>query len=133
CLPQIFNKSQMNLGFSDTGWHSGTGVTNSNRLQCRLRDFEVPMAGGFYLVQEAPDHQTYYKSGEEIETWSEPDELIDKLIFYSRNVRPAERIREAGQKRALTSHTWQHRFDHLIKKLDRSKSQNDPVAWDRSV
>jgi len=116
-LPTIFNQSQVNLGFSDTGWHSETGVRQSKNLQCRLRDFEVPMAGGFYLVQEAPDHSQYYKIGEEIVVWSEPGDFIDKVLFYSRNDRAAVRIREAGQKRVLGEHTWQHRFDRLFARL----------------
>lgn len=116
-LPIIFNQSQVNLGFSDTGWHSETSVRESNNLQCRLRDFEVPMAGGFYLVQEAPDHAQYYKIGEEIVAWSEPGDFIDKILFYSRNQRAAARIREAGQKRVLGEHTWQHRFDRLFARL----------------
>lgn len=75
------------------------------------------MAGGFYLAQEAPDHSQYYKLGEEIVVWSEPGEFIDKIIFYSRHERAAARIREAGQKRALGEHTWQHRFDRLFSSL----------------
>ena len=116
-LPIVFNQSQVNLGFSDTGWHSETGVRQSMNLQCRLRDFEVPMAGGFYLVQEAPDHSQYYKIGEEIVVWSEPGDFIDKVLFYSQNQRATERIREAGQKRALGEHTWKHRFDALFARL----------------
>lgn len=75
------------------------------------------MAGGFYLVQEAPDHAQYYKLGEEIVVWSEPGDFIDKVLFYSRNERAASRIREAGQKRVLKEHTWQHRFDRLFVRL----------------
>lgn len=116
-LPAIFNQSQVNLGFSDTGWHSETSVRRSKNLQCRLRDFEVPMAGGFYLVQEAPDHSQYFKIGEEIVTWSEPGDFVDKALFYSRNERAAGRIREAGQKRVLGEHTWRHRFDRLFARL----------------
>jgi len=116
-LPGIFRSSRINLGFSDTGWHGQNGIVQSGKLQCRLRDFEVPMAGGFYLTQKAPDHHIYYKIGEEIETWSEPAELTEKLAFYSRNLRAAERIREAGTKRALECHTWKHRFDRLFTKL----------------
>lgn len=118
-LPDIFNQSQVNLGFSDTGWHSEMSVCRSRNLQCRLRDFEVPMAGGFYLVQEAPDHAQYYKLGEEIITWSEPDDFVEKALFYSRNERPSDRIREAGQKRVMRDHTWQHRFDRLFSRLRR--------------
>lgn len=116
-LPAIFKSTQVNLGFSDTGWHSKSGIVQSGKLQCRLRDFEVPMSGGFYLTQEAPDHRDYYKIGEEIETWSEPGEFVEKVAFYSRHEKAAERIREAGQKRALECHTWRHRFDRLFQRL----------------
>ena len=116
-LPQMFRSSKVSLGFSDTGWHRDGHVIPSENLQCRLRDFEVPMSGGFYLVQKAPGHDDYYKVGEEIETWSEAGELVDKVIYYSKNVASAERIREAGQRRALQSHTWRHRFDELFGRL----------------
>ena len=116
-LPQMFRSSKVSLGFSDTGWHRDGHVIPSENLQCRLRDFEVPMSGGFYLVQKAPGHDDYYKVGEEIETWSEAEELADKVIYYSKNVAAAERIREAGQRRALQSHTWRHRFDDLFQCL----------------
>ena len=119
-LPQIFRSSKVNLGFSDTGWHSDGHVIPSENLQCRLRDFEVPMSGGFYLVQKAPGHDDYYKIGEEIETWSESEELVAKATYYSKNVKVAERIREAGQRRAFLSHTWQHRFDELFGRLKAS-------------
>ena len=116
-LPVIFRSSYVNLGFSDTGWHNKKQVLPSGMLQVRLRDFEVPMSGGFYLVQEVPEHRDYYVIGKEIETWSEPEELIDKVTFYSRSEEAAQRIREAGQKRALENHTWRHRFDRLFVRL----------------
>ncbi|HSQ49864.1 MAG TPA: glycosyltransferase [Nitrospiraceae bacterium] len=116
-MPEVFRESQVNLGFSDTGWHEANEVMPSDNLQCRLRDFEVPMSGGFYLVQEAPDHGEYYKIGTEIETWSEPMEFTDKVSFYLKNHVAAERIRQAGTSRALASHTWQHRFDRLFPRL----------------
>lgn len=115
-LPRVFRSSRVNLGFSDVGWHDKNGIQRG-ALQSRLRDFEVPMAGGFYLVQETPDHREFYVIGQEIETWSEPDELIDKATFYSRNEKAAERICEAGRTRALESHTWRHRFDRLFRRL----------------
>ncbi|HWC50892.1 MAG TPA: DUF3880 domain-containing protein, partial [Nitrospira sp.] len=83
-IPQVFRSSCVNLGFSDTGWHADEMLLESKNLQCRLRDFEVPMSGGFYLVQRAPDHAEYYRLGREIETWSEAGELVEKALFYSR-------------------------------------------------
>jgi hypothetical protein len=116
-LPEVFRTSRVNLGFSDTGWHGTDGVIPSGNLQCRLRDFEVPMSGGFYLVQETPDHADYYKIGTEIETWSAPEEFTDKVAFYLKNPIAAERIQEAGTRRVLESHTWRHRFDNLFQRL----------------
>ena len=116
-LPEIFRASHVNLGFSDTGWHSADDIMKSGNLQCRLRDFEVPMSGGFYLVQEAPDHREYYDFGKEIETWSDPRELVDKMAYYLNNKQSAERVREAGKKRALGNHTWKHRFDNLFRRV----------------
>jgi spore maturation protein CgeB len=113
-MPEIFRGSRVNFGFSDTGWHAEDTVLKSNNLQCRLRDFEVPMSGGFYLVQQAPDHSAYYRLGREIETWSEPAELVDKALFYSAHPDKAAKIRDAGHARALECHTWKHRFDRLF-------------------
>jgi hypothetical protein len=116
-LAGIFRSSKVNLGLSDTGWHAGTHVVSSNNLQCRLRDFEVPMSGGFYLVQRAPGHENYYNLGREIETWTSLEELIDKVSYYSKHEAAAWRIREAGRRRAVASHTWRHRFDEMFQRL----------------
>jgi spore maturation protein CgeB len=115
-MPEIFRGSRVNFGFSDTGWHAEDTVLKSNNLQCRLRDFEVPMSGGFYLVQQAPDHSAYYRLGREIETWSEPAELVDKALFYSAHPDKAAKIRDAGHARAFECHTWKHRFDQLFQR-----------------
>jgi hypothetical protein len=116
-LPAIFQSSIVNLGFSDTGWHKKERLIPSGNLQSRLRDFEVPMSGGFYLVQEVPEHRHHYNLGMEVDTWSQPEELADKVKFYTVNERVAERIRVAGQRRALDAHTWKHRFDSLFRHL----------------
>lgn len=116
-IPVIFRASRVNLGFSDIDWYEKSEVTRSAALQSRLRDFEVPMSGGFYLAQEVPEHRDFYVIGKEIETWSQPEELIDKAKFFSRNEKAADLIRERGQKRALEEHTWRHRFDSLFRRL----------------
>ena len=116
-LPVIFRSSKVNLGFSDTGWHADSRVLPSRNLQCRLRDFEVPMSGGFYLVQRAPGLEDQYRLGQEIETWTSSEELIDKLAYFNTHEAAACRIRAAGHTRAITSHTWRHRFDGLFQRL----------------
>jgi len=116
-LPEIFRDSRINLGFSDYGWSAIENLSKGKKFQVRLRDFEVPMAGGFYLAQLSPEHHLYYRIGEEIETWTTVDELVDKIKFYIGHADAAEKIRERGQQRALQDHTWQVRFDQLFKTL----------------
>jgi hypothetical protein len=39
------------------------------------------------------------------------------LSFYRKHEAAAWRIREAGRKRALASHTWRNRFDAMFQRL----------------
>ena len=75
------------------------------------------MAGGFYLVQEAPDHGEYFRIGEEIVTWTEPGELIEKARYFMHHPHVTDRVRRAGQRRVLEHHTWKHRFDSLFAQI----------------
>jgi spore maturation protein CgeB len=85
--------------------------------QVKLRDFEVPLAGGFYLVDKAPDYEELFDIGSEVETWSTPDELLEKVKFYLKNDDKRLAIAEAGKKRAERCHTWEIRFNSLFSKL----------------
>lgn len=41
-------------------------------------------------------------------------ELLDKTKFYLSHPREAEKLREAGYRRARRDHTWQRRFEQLF-------------------
>jgi spore maturation protein CgeB len=116
-MPMIFRGSQINLGFSDYGWSSSENLSRSRKVQLRLRDYEVPMSGGFYLAQYTPEHAEYYQAGEEIETWQSVEELIDKSRYYLDHLELAEKIRARGLQRALRDHTWRNRFDAVFSQL----------------
>ena len=47
-MVEVFNTSKINLGFSICG---ETHLNGNPIRQVRLRDFEVPMSGGFYLTE----------------------------------------------------------------------------------
>ena len=79
------------------------------------RDFEVPMSGGLYLTQHNPELALVYKVGEEIMTYRSEKDCVETIkLLLSDQVR-AERIRKAGQARALRDHTWEKRFEDVFR------------------
>jgi len=108
----LFAHSSVNIGFTRMSGIEGPAVN-----QVKLRDFEVPLAGGFYLVEEAPDHAELYDIGREIVTWKTPDELIDKARYYLAHESERKEIAAAGHRRAQRDHTWEKRFAGLFDRL----------------
>lgn len=113
-VPLLFRHSIINLGFTRMAQNdpSRPGVT-----QLKLRDFEVPACGGFYLVERAPDYAEFFEEGREVETWRTVGELIEKIRYYLHHESERASIAVAGQQRALREHLWTHRFTDLFSKL----------------
>ena len=49
-LIALYSRTRINLGFSTCGNTHQDGP-GARIVQIRLRDFEIPMAGGFYMVE----------------------------------------------------------------------------------
>jgi spore maturation protein CgeB len=106
-LVELYSRARINLGFAAVGETS----SGAQRIkQVRLRDFEAPMSGGFYLAEHSDELAAFFTPGVEIETWRTREELRDKCRFYLANEGARRRIAEAGRARALREHTWEHRF-----------------------
>ncbi len=103
----VFQRSKINLGFGAVG---ETARTGQPIFQVRLRDFEVPMAGGFYLTQYQPELAEFFEFGQEIECFASPDELLDKVRYYLAHDEAREAIRRRGHERARRDHTWHKRL-----------------------
>jgi hypothetical protein len=114
-VASLFRKSAINLGFNRM---TGDDFDVPGRNQVKLRDFEVPLAGGFYLVEEAPDYADLFVPGKEVETWRTPAELADKVRYYLTHENERRAIAEAGRRRAMADHTWRHRFEMLFDTLN---------------
>ncbi|PLX85732.1 MAG: hypothetical protein C0617_03370 [Desulfuromonas sp.] len=110
-LVKIFSRSKINLGLSACGDPQSTG---SRILQVRLRDFEVPMSGGFYVVEYMEELEQFFEVGKEIVCYSCLDDLTEKIKYYLRNDSEREKIRLAGYERCLREHTWKKRFEKVF-------------------
>jgi spore maturation protein CgeB len=111
---RTFSQTKINLGFSGcwTNHNSARRIT-----QVRLRDFEVPMSGGFYLTEYQPELEEFFDIDSEIACYRNKEELLEKIRFYLNRPDLRERIRLAGRKRCLTEHTWAKRFETMFAKI----------------
>ncbi len=113
-LASLFARSAVNLGFTRM---TGDDPDRPGATQVKLRDFEVPLAGGFYLVERVAEYEAFFRPGVEVETWASVDELVAKIRHYLDHDEERRRIAEAGRRRATADHTWARRFALLFRTL----------------
>lgn len=106
-MVSMFSRSRISLGFSSVG---NTAFSPVPIRQVRLRDFEAPMAGAFYMLEYLPEIEEFFEPGKEIVCFHSPDELVEKARYYLCHEEEREAIRKAGHERALRDHTWQKRL-----------------------
>lgn len=62
----------VHMGATSSGWQDLVST----------RTFEIPACGGFMLHIDNNEVREYFKPGEEIDVFSSPEELADKIRFY---------------------------------------------------
>ncbi|OKH19903.1 glycosyltransferase [[Limnothrix rosea] IAM M-220] len=114
-IPETFSSYEVVLNFSNV-W--GNGRPGSGLIpHVRLRDFEAPLCRSCYLTGYTDEITEFYEIGKEIDTYSSPEELVEKTKFYLEHPDAAEKLRNAGYERALRDHTWENRFRELFSKI----------------
>ena len=112
----LFSESKVSLGFLVLG---DTHRTRRPLRQVRLREFEAPMAGAFYVTEYLEEIGRHYEIGKEIVCFRSREELISLCRHYLTHDEERERIRRAGQARAHRDHTWSRRFEDLFAEMRR--------------
>lgn len=85
------------------------------KTQVRLRDFEAPMCRGLYMPQYYEELALYYDIEREVVAWNSLGELVERIGYYLAHPDDAERVREAGYRRAVRDHTWEKRYKQLFR------------------
>lgn len=113
-VASLLGKARVTMGLGQRRGELGSrfGLADS-----RLRDFEAPLSGAFYLAQWFVDLPLFYRVGSEVEAWETLEELKEKVKWFLD--RPAERaaIAKAGRARAARDHTWDARIRDLFHRL----------------
>jgi spore maturation protein CgeB len=113
-MVRMYSRSRISLGFSVVGeTHKDTEPIR----QVRLRDFEAPMSGAFYLVEYTREIEEFFVPGEEIVCFTSKRELVDLVRHYLAHPQEAELIRLAGHERAVREHTWQKRLRDAFEEM----------------
>jgi spore maturation protein CgeB len=83
----------------------------------KLRDFDVPMSGAFYLTSFCEELSMCYVESKEIVMYRDIDDLIDKCFYYMENEVERNAIAYSGYLRAVNDHQYKTRFSKLIKDI----------------
>ena len=90
-----------------------------------MRLFETTGTGVFLLTEHQHNITDYFLPGEEIETFKDNQELIEKIHYYLKHTEKREAIAKKGQQRCLRDHSMEKRMielDKIIKKHLGAKS-----------
>lgn len=71
-----------------------------------MRLYEATGLGTMLITEMKDNLGEIFEIGREVETYSSPEELIEKIKYYSQHDKKREEIARAGQKRTLKEHTY---------------------------
>ena len=114
-----FSESRINLNLSNASvpgrhrWWRGRKWMD----QIKGRNFEIPGCRGFQLSGKAQDLESYFEPGREIVTFENVDDLHEKIERYLRDDKQRQAIAEAGYRRTVSEHTYEHRFKAIFDRL----------------
>ena len=84
--------------------------------QIKGRTFEVPVCG-LLMTGMAENLDDYYTPGEQIVTFDDTADLVDKVRYYLAHEDERTRIAEAGRQRTLAEHTYEHRLNEVFRQM----------------
>ena len=82
------------------------------------RLFEIPSAGAFQMVDYKPGLSECFDLGKELVTFTDENDLRDKVAFFLANNSERKAIARAGHERVKRDHTLVHRMEYLIRSVE---------------
>lgn len=108
----IFSRAKIILGIG--------GILHCRDFSAlKLRDFDAPMSGSFYLTQFNPDLEIFYSIGDDIDIWFDLNDLYKKCIYYLNNEIEREKIALNGLITSKSNNTWEKRLNYLFNEIDK--------------
>ena len=83
-----------------------------------LRLYEVTGSGSLLLTDWKTNMDEIFSPGTECVTYRDTDECVRMAKFYLQNDEKREQIAQAGRRRVIAEHTYEHRVDELLRVID---------------
>ncbi|MCR5106817.1 MAG: glycosyltransferase [Lachnospiraceae bacterium] len=104
-MPKVFNLSRINLNITIRPIAAGIP----------LRVFDIMGCKGFVMTNYQEELSELFKVGEEIEVFTDKDELTEKCRYYLEHDEERARIAKNGYERVKGFHTFKHRVREMIR------------------
>lgn len=109
-MAEVFRRSRINLNFSGS-------YADCSRKEIKGRVFEITMAGGFLLTENAPSLSDLYVPFEELVPFDSVGDAVTLCRRYLADETGRLQVAAAGQARAAKSHTWRARLEETFSKI----------------
>jgi spore maturation protein CgeB len=126
-MVDVFSSSRVNLNLSNSSERFDLkGAVrrllrrNAPRVrpaQIKGRNFEVPGCGGFLLTERVPHLERYFELDSEVAVYDDVEDLLEKLPRWLEDEERRRAVAEAGYRRILAEHTYDHRFAAIFVEL----------------
>jgi spore maturation protein CgeB len=83
-------------------------------VQPTIRIFEALACGAFVLTDDNPDIRTIFEIGKHLETYSNINELKNRLRIYLKDTEKREAIGRTGKEEVLAKHTYAQRLKEIF-------------------
>jgi len=90
--------------------HISVAENNANNM----RLYEATGMGALLLTDQKDNLKDLFEPGQEVETYSNPDEAVAKILALLRDPERRADVAAAGQARTLREHTYQKRMQELL-------------------
>ncbi len=126
-MVSVFAASRINLNLSNSSEAPGVKARMRRLLrwrpppprppQIKGRNFEVPGCGGFLLTERVPHLEDYFELGREVAVFDQTEDLAPQVRYWLEHEEEREAVAEAGYRRVMAEHTYDHRFGAIFEAL----------------
>ncbi|QSF43803.1 CgeB family protein [Paenibacillus tianjinensis] len=93
---------------------------NKNRMgimakSINNRTFDAASCEAFQLIDSREGLVNHFAEGKEMVSFEDKNDLLEKIHYYIAHGEERKHIARQARKRVLSSHTFQHRIDRLVK------------------